>query len=58
MAKDAFDAAIAELDTLSEDKYREPTMLMQLLRDNITLWTTDLFPPADQNTSDDKIEDA
>jgi len=39
MAKDAFDKAIAELDTLQEDSYKDSTLIMQLLRDNLTLWT-------------------
>lgn len=42
LAKQAFDDAIAELDTLSEDSYRDSTLIMQLLRDNLTLWQTDL----------------
>ena len=37
----AFDDAIAELDTLSEDSYKDSTLIMQLLRDNLTLWTSD-----------------
>eukprot|EP00794_Sanderia_malayensis_P014368 gene14368-15866_t len=42
LAKDAFDEAIAELDTLSEDSYKDSTLIMQLLRDNLTLWTSDI----------------
>ncbi|XP_040900467.1 14-3-3 protein zeta-like [Toxotes jaculatrix] len=41
LAKRAFDDAIAELDTLSEDSYKDSTLIMQLLRDNLTLWTSD-----------------
>lgn len=41
MAKKAFDDAIAELDTLSEESYKDSTLIMQLLRDNLTLWTSD-----------------
>lgn len=41
MAKKAFDQAIAELDTLNEDSYKDSTLIMQLLRDNLTLWTND-----------------
>ncbi|CAK8692614.1 uncharacterized protein LOC143461786 [Clavelina lepadiformis] len=39
LAKSAFDEAIAELDTLPEDSYKDTTLIMQLLRDNLTLWT-------------------
>jgi len=41
LAKNAFDDAIAELDTLSEDSYKDSTLIMQLLRDNLTLWTSE-----------------
>uniref|UniRef100_A0A2K5UCB5 14-3-3 protein theta n=1 Tax=Macaca fascicularis TaxID=9541 RepID=A0A2K5UCB5_MACFA len=36
LAKTAFDEAIAELDTLNEDSYKDSTLIMQLLRDNLT----------------------
>ncbi|XP_059190159.1 14-3-3 protein beta/alpha-1-like [Centropristis striata] len=41
LAKAAFDDAIAELDTLNEDSYKDSTLIMQLLRDNLTLWTSE-----------------
>uniref|UniRef100_A0A2K5UCA0 Tyrosine 3-monooxygenase/tryptophan 5-monooxygenase activation protein theta n=2 Tax=Boreoeutheria TaxID=1437010 RepID=A0A2K5UCA0_MACFA len=37
LAKTAFDEAIAELDTLNEDSYKDSTLIMQLLRDNLTV---------------------
>lgn len=49
LAKQAFDDAIAELDTLNEDSYKDSTLIMQLLRDNLTLWTSD----ATDNQGDD-----
>lgn len=42
MAKKAFDDAIAELDGLKEESYKDSTLIMQLLRDNLTLWTSDV----------------
>lgn len=40
LAKKAFDDSIAELDSLKEDSYKDSTLIMQLLRDNLTLWTS------------------
>ncbi|MFS7913069.1 putative 14-3-3 protein [Helianthus anomalus] len=37
-----FDEATTELDTLGEDSYKDNPVIMQLLRDNLTLWTYDL----------------
>lgn len=39
LAKKSFDEAIAKLDTLDEASYKDSTLIMQLLRDNLTLWT-------------------
>jgi len=51
IAKQAFDDAIAELDTLSEESYKDSTLIMQLLRDNLTLWTSDAAEPSESNTA-------
>ncbi|KGN52521.2 14-3-3-like protein GF14 iota [Cucumis sativus] len=56
LAKQAFDEAIAELDTLSEESYKDSTLIMQLLRDNLTLWTSDL--PEDGGEDNVKGEDS
>mmetsp|Transcript_3167 Transcript_3167/g.5768 ORF Transcript_3167/g.5768 Transcript_3167/m.5768 type:complete len:261 (-) Transcript_3167:225-1007(-) len=56
LAKQAFDEGIAELDTLGEESYKDSTLIMQLLRDNLTLWTSDM-----QDSTEDKageLEDA
>ncbi|XP_039144807.1 14-3-3 protein 7-like isoform X1 [Dioscorea cayenensis subsp. rotundata] len=42
LAKQAFDEAITELDSLNEESYKDSTLIMQLLKDNLTLWTSDL----------------
>lgn len=41
LAKTVFDEAIAELDTLNEESYKDSTLIMQLLRDNLTLWMSE-----------------
>lgn len=41
LAKQAFDDSITDLDSLSEESYKDATLIMQLLRDNLTLWTQD-----------------
>jgi len=38
VAKKAFDEALASLDELDEKEYRDSTLIMQLLRDNLTIW--------------------
>lgn len=48
MAKQAFEEAIAELDSLGEESYKDSTLIMQLLRDNLTLWTSDMQEQIDE----------
>lgn len=57
LAKQAFDDAIAELDTLSEESYKDSTLIMQLLRDNLTLWTSDTPDDTGPDGGDVRIED-
>lgn len=53
LAKNAFDEAISKLDALEENDYKDSTLIMQLLRDNLTLWTSD-----QRNDDDDaNVED-
>eukprot|EP00798_Chlamydomonas_sp_ICE-L_P011428 gene11428-17114_t len=56
MSLQAFDEAIAELDSLGEESYKDSTLIMQLLRDNLTLWTSDMNDPAQDGEM--KVEDA
>ena len=41
LAKSAFNDAISMLDSLKEDSYKDSTLIMQLLRDNLTLWSAE-----------------
>lgn len=38
IANDAFELAIAQIDNVNEENYKDCTLIMQLLRDNLTLW--------------------
>lgn len=51
LAKAAFDDAMQVMDSLDEDQYKDSAAIMQLLRDNLTLWTSDM-----QQLSDGKAE--
>ena len=42
LAKQAFDDAIADIDQIEEEQYKDATTIMQLIRDNLTLWTSEL----------------
>jgi len=49
LAKEGFDAAVDELDALEEESYKDATLIMQLLRDNLTLWTSSDDPDQYEN---------
>lgn len=53
LAKDAFDQAISKLDNLEEVQYKDATLIMQLLRDNLTLWSNSEGANDDANVEDD-----
>ena len=42
LAQGAYDDAIVELDSLKEDSYKDSTLIMKLLRDNVTLWRSEV----------------
>jgi len=41
LAKKAFDEAIQKLDSINENTYKDSTLIMQLLRDNLTIWSSE-----------------
>ena len=53
LAKQAFDDAIAEIEKIEEEDYKDSTTIMQLIRDNLTLWTTELEQGEDAGDQED-----
>lgn len=53
VARQAFDGAIVEFDGVSEESYKDSTLIMQLLRDNLTLWTSDMGPEPTPQPAED-----
>ena len=41
MAKTAYDEGLAEAEGLSEDQYQESSNILQLLRDNLIMWSAE-----------------
>ncbi|KAH8947393.1 hypothetical protein BDL97_11G038300 [Sphagnum fallax] len=55
----AFDEAIVELDKLGGESYKDSTLIVQLLRDNLTLWTSDMQEEAgEEHKEGAQAEDA
>mmetsp|Transcript_481 Transcript_481/g.908 ORF Transcript_481/g.908 Transcript_481/m.908 type:complete len:252 (-) Transcript_481:33-788(-) len=51
LAKEAFDNAMTDLDSLDAEQYKDSAAIMQLLRDNLALWQADL--PGDGKAEQD-----
>lgn len=42
IAKQAFQDALQDLEDIEEERYKDSTTIMQLLRDNLTVWQNEL----------------
>lgn len=42
IASSALDEAFANIDKIKEDNFKDSTLIMQLLRDNLTLWSSEV----------------
>ena len=51
IAKDAFDNAISQLEGLPDDEYKDSASILQLLRDNLTLWQNEGDQPQNEGNS-------
>ncbi len=41
LARNAFDDAISQMDSLPMDFHKDATLILQLLKDNISVWTSE-----------------
>ncbi|EPY37619.1 tyrosine 3-monooxygenase/tryptophan 5-monooxygenase activation protein [Angomonas deanei] len=44
LARQAFEEALSDPEVLNEEQHKEAALIMQLLRDNLALWTEDSHP--------------
>lgn len=44
LARQAFEEALSDPEVLDEEQHKEAALIMQLLRDNLALWTEDAHP--------------
>ena len=56
LAKNTFENAINSIDDMKEDEYKDAAMILQLLKDNITLWNAE-FEDEDDNKDDRDVLD-
>lgn len=47
LAQEAFEAALGQLDSLKQESYKDSTIIMQLIRDNVKMWSTAEGKPVD-----------
>lgn len=41
LAQGAFEQAFSEMDSVQDETYKDSTLILQLIKDNLSLWTTD-----------------
>jgi len=57
LAKQAYEDAVAKLAELDENDYKDSTMIMELLRENLALWKMDDRIDGEEDTATDDIAD-
>ena len=53
LAKETFENAINAIDDMKEDDYKDAAMILQLLKDNITLWNAEFEDEDDKEDNQD-----
>ncbi|EKF39236.1 14-3-3 protein, putative [Trypanosoma cruzi marinkellei] len=57
LARQAFEEALSDPSVLDEEQHKEAALIMQLLRDNLALWTEDAHPEGqDDGTAMEELE--
>jgi len=56
LAKTAFDDAIQILDQLSGDAYKDTTIILQLIKDNLILWTSNGQATSNDGTKVEEVQ--
>lgn len=57
LARQAFEEALSDPEVLDEEQHKEASLIMQLLRDNLALWTEDSRPEGqDDGTAMEELE--
>jgi len=57
LAKQAYEDAVAKLAELDENDYKDSTMIMELLRENLALWKMDDGIAGEEDVATDEIAD-
>ena len=52
IAQTGFDNAMIQIETLSDDSYKDATLILQMLKDNIKVWSNTIMPALEYEESD------
>ena len=55
LAREAFEEAIVKIDRLPEECYKDATLIMQLLRDNVAVWSAAENDQEDRQTGQSRL---
>ena len=53
IAKKSFDNAIYEIENIKDDHYKDATTIMQLMRDNLNLWSAEIEEGLNSSSEED-----